>query len=467
VSRRSSRSLAGSVALVACTAVTVAVLLAGVVAVGLVRTAYDGRARTQLHSDAVLAARLAERPATSAATKQGRPAARLLSATGIRLLRVRADGTTTGTVPVSAADRSLAAAGGSVQATRTVGGQRSLVDIEPVAADGGVVLVERVTDARAVQAGVLRRIALALAAGLLVALGLALLLARRLARPLEHAATGALRLAAGERDVRVRPEGPVEVAEVAVSINSLAEALAGSESRQRQFLLSVSHELRTPLTAIRGFAEALADGVATGPRVVEAGATIEAEATRLQRLVADLLDLARLGAEDFRLERHPVDLRALLHEAAAVWSARCAAVGVPLGVEEPPGPVLCTTDAGRVRQVLDGLAENALRVTPAGRPIVLALRHEGGLAVLEVRDGGPGLTEDDLGVAFERSALHERYRGIRPVGTGVGLALVGGLVTRLGGSAEAGHAVEGGARFTVRLPPAEVRLALQPAPVPG
>ncbi len=121
----------------------------------------------------------------------------------------------------------------------------------------------------------------------------------------------------------------------------------------------------------------------------------------------------------------------------------------------------------RVRQVLDGLAENALRVTPAGRPIVLALRHEGRLAVLEVRDGGPGLTEDDLGVAFERSALHERYRGIRPVGTGVGLALVGGLVTRLGGSAEAGHAVEGGARFTVRLPSAEVRLALQPAPVPG
>ena len=72
--------------------------------------------------------------------------------------------------------------------------------------------------------------------------------------------------------------------------------------------------------------------------------------------------------------------------------------------------------------------------------------------VVEVRDGGPGLTEADLAVAFERSVLHERYRGVRQVGTGLGLAIVGRLVARLGGNAEAGHAPEGGARFTVRLP---------------
>ncbi|MDQ2748263.1 MAG: sensor histidine kinase, partial [Actinomycetota bacterium] len=106
----------------------------------------------------------------------------------------------------------------------------------------------------------------------------------------------------------------------------------------------------------------------------------------------------------------------------------------------------------RVRQVLDGLLDNALRVTPANRPIVLALRGEPGAAVVEVRDGGPGLSEADLAVAFERSVLHERYRGVRQVGTGLGLAIVGRLVARLGGNAEAGHAPEGGARFTIRLP---------------
>jgi signal transduction histidine kinase len=110
------------------------------------------------------------------------------------------------------------------------------------------------------------------------------------------------------------------------------------------------------------------------------------------------------------------------------------------------------TDPTRVRQILDGLAENALRVTPAGAPIVLALAAQHGWAVLQVRDGGPGLTADDFAVAFERSVLYERYRGVRRVGTGVGLALVHGLATRLGGTTAAGRAPEGGACFTVRLP---------------
>jgi two-component system sensor histidine kinase BaeS len=112
-------------------------------------------------------------------------------------------------------------------------------------------------------------------------------------------------------------------------------------------------------------------------------------------------------------------------------------------------PVQVRTDPGRVRQVLDGLLENALRVVPASAPVVLAVRPGG---VLEIRDGGPGFTDEDLAVAFERGALYQRYRGVRNVGSGLGLALAGRLVRRLGGTIEAGHAPEGGARFTVVLP---------------
>jgi two-component system, OmpR family, sensor kinase len=114
------------------------------------------------------------------------------------------------------------------------------------------------------------------------------------------------------------------------------------------------------------------------------------------------------------------------------------------------------TDPSRLRQVLDGLFDNALRVTPPGAPVVLAVRAEPALGALvaEVRDGGPGLTDDDLAVAFTQGVLHQRYRGVRQVGTGLGLAIVHSLVTRLGGRVEAGHAAEGGARFTVLLPPA-------------
>ena len=113
---------------------------------------------------------------------------------------------------------------------------------------------------------------------------------------------------------------------------------------------------------------------------------------------------------------------------------------------------MITTDPMRARQILDNLAENALRVSPAGSVIVLATRSDTDGAILEVRDSGPGLTDDDVAVAFEPGVLHERYRGVRPVGTGLGLALVGKLAGGLGGSAQAGAAAEGGARFTVHLP---------------
>jgi two-component system sensor histidine kinase BaeS len=137
-----------------------------------------------------------------------------------------------------------------------------------------------------------------------------------------------------------------------------------------------------------------------------------------------------------------------------VWADRAAKHDVELRVERPEQPLLVTTDPMRARQILDNLAENALRVSPAGSVIVLSARPDGPGAILEVRDSGPGLTEDDVAVAFEPGVLHERYRGVRPVGTGLGLALVGKLADGLGGSAEAGSAPEGGARFTVHLPAA-------------
>jgi two-component system sensor histidine kinase BaeS len=153
------------------------------------------------------------------------------------------------------------------------------------------------------------------------------------------------------------------------------------------------------------------------------------------------------------MDSAPVDLRGVVDGAAEIWRHRCATAGVDFRVEAVEPAIVVFADAQRLRQALDGLLENALRVTPQGAPIVVATHTEpGGVAVLEVRDGGPGLSDDDLTVAFERSALYERYRGIRRVGTGLGLAIVHRIVERLGGTVEAGHALEGGARFTIRMP---------------
>jgi len=291
---------------------------------------------------------------------------------------------------------------------------------------------------------------------LLAGLLAGVLLARRLARPIRNAARVAVRLSAGDRSVRLRPEPPAEAEDLAHAINALAAALKTSEGRQRDFLLSISHELRTPLTSLKGYAEALADGVVGPEGAQRAGQTMLAEAGNLERLITDLLALARLEAADFPVESVPVELIQLVHGTVESWAARGETAGIRLRTELPSVPVIVYTDPGRVRQVLDGLISNALRIVPAGAPIVLAVRGPAagvpGHGIVEVRDGGPGFTDADLAVVFERGALYERYRGIRKVGSGLGLALAAGLVRRLGGRIEAGHAPEGGARFTVSLP---------------
>ena len=384
----------------------VGVVAAGLVALGLVRNSYDGTARQVLHREALLVAQ----------TDLVRPAIRKnLRELGVEIARVLPDGAAP--LRVDSRDVATARAGGSSSVIRQVDGVRYLVDVEPVASGGGVVLQQRLSQARAVTSHVVRRLLLALLVGLGTAVLIGFGLARRLSEPLVHAAA------------------------------VLAKALTESEARERDFLLSISHELRTPLTGIRGFAEALSDGIGSP---TEAGRTIEAEASRLQRLVGDLLELARVRADDFTITLAPVELGALVDAAAMVWRRRCEEVGVRFSAQTPTSAVVVRADAGRLRQVLDGLAENALRVTPSGEQIVFAVIPGG----LEVRDSGPGLTDDDLAVAFERSVLYDRYRGVRQVGTGLGLALVGTLVRRMGGTPEAGHAPEGGARFRVTLQPA-------------
>lgn len=454
MSRR--HSLSARIAVLCAAVAVVTGVLAGALAVGLVRSSVDDAARATLSRLADAAQRGLDRSPDGliAVTR----AKRLLRVYGVRYGYVGADGRLVTDFPglrraVSDGDIAAVRVGRDVSDSRTVSGHLLLVEGRPSGSGGGVFLVQAQADATASGESALRRTLVAILVAVAVAAIVGVVVARRLARPLRRTAAAARALATGRRDVTVPPEGPAEVADVATAVNTLATALAHSESRQREFLLTVSHDLRTPLTAISGYAESLANGVVPPQRTAEVGGTMLAEAHRLDRLVGDLLDLARLDARDFRVDPAPVDLAELARAAAAVWEQRCVRAAVQFRLEATPAPTV--TDAARLRQALDGLLENALRVTPAGAPIVLAARTDpDGWAVAEVRDGGPGLTPDDLAVAFERGALYERYRGVRQVGTGFGLAIVHGLATRLGATIAAGHAPEGGARFTIRLPPA-------------
>ncbi|HVK21612.1 MAG TPA: HAMP domain-containing sensor histidine kinase [Actinokineospora sp.] len=433
-----------------------ALLVAGVVAVvgGLisarlvVSTAREVTRQTLSDQADVVASQLAD-------SRVGlRKVVDVLSGQGVGVVQLRPNGnlvSTDATAERAARQAGIADLTGPVHKTLEVGDRTLLVELRPVEDRGAIALIRESETAKNTGRRLIGNIAVALGIGLVVAAVAGLVLARLLSRPLRRTAGVAASMSHGRRDLRAPVDGPREVAEVAASVNELADALQRSESRQRDFLLSVSHELRTPLTAVKGFAESLADGVVTGDAVPAAGRTIGAEADRLDRLVSDLLDLARLGADDFRLDVVAVDLAALIADTATVWETRCTAAGVRFSVEAAPGPVWVNADPRRLRQVIDGLAENALRVTPAGRPMVLALAVDQGVATIEVRDGGPGLAPEEYPVAFERGVLNARYSGRRPVGTGIGLALVHGLVMRMGGAIDAGPAREGGAAFSVRL----------------
>ena len=284
-------------------------------------------------------------------------------------------------------------------------------------------------------------------AGIALAALTAFLLARRIARPVRRV-VDATRHLAEERDPELVPiEGAYEIASLAHAFNEMAEQLARARAAEKQFLLSVSHELKTPLTAIRGYAEGVADGTFD---MDEAVATISLEAARLERLVGDLLDLARMNRTDFSIHRERVDLGAIAHEAVHRYEAQARDFGVTLEAFAPaPSPAI--GDPDRVLQVTSNLVENALRLTPRGG--VVRVSAEPGALVVE--DTGPGLSAADLPRAFERFYLYSRYSSDRPVGTGLGLSIVKELIQGMGGSVDVETTSGRGTKFTVRLPGAD------------
>ena len=326
-----------------------------------------------------------------------------------------------------------------------------LLEGRPLSVDGSVILIQPISIAGASAGAIIWRLALALVLGLAIAITLGFFAAQRLARPLRRASTAAMSMASGSRGVELASTGPKEVDEISTSLNALDTALTASEARQREFLLSVSHEFRTPLTAVKGYSEAISDGILSGDDAIEAARLISSESARLNRLVSDLLDLARLGAVDFAISEMRIDLQEFANEVRQVWGYRCQEQQVNLECEIQVRDAFIG-DPIRLRQIVDNLAENALRLSPSHSTLAIRIEQLANSLVIEVRDSGPGLSAEDQLVAFEPGALYERYRGVRPVGTGIGLALVGRLASGMGGSASVGLAPEGGARFTVEIP---------------
>ncbi len=297
--------------------------------------------------------------------------------------------------------------------------------------------------------------------------GVAYLAVTRQFRPLRRVEQTAAAIAAGDLSRRVKVENPsTEVGRLSRSLNAMLSHIESafasrtqSEKKMRRFVADASHELRTPLVTIRGFSELYRHGGIPEKEDVDAAmGRIESEAKRMGQLVEDLLMLARMD-EQRKHEARPMDLMLLGNDAAldARVSAQDRKIKV-IGLDDgPPAPAPTTGDEAQLRQVIGNLITNALRYTPAGTPLEIAV----GVApviddrmdsVIEVRDHGPGISEEDASRVFERFYRADSSRQRGTGGTGLGLAIVAAIVAQHDGSVRLTETHGGGATMSIRLP---------------
>ena len=229
--------------------------------------------------------------------------------------------------------------------------------------------------------------------------------------------------------------------------------LRRADRMRRDFVANVSHELRTPLTAIQGYVEALQDEVPPEPE--EAARFLEIiarQANRMERLVRDLLRLARLEAGHEPVEPSQADVETLFTDVVTELEGALDAKGQRVVTEIAPDAATLIVDTAKLHDALRNLVENAVAYAPPSTTITLASRRDGGAFVITVADEGPGVPQADLSRIFERFYRVDKARSRESGGTGLGLSIVKHLVEILGGEVQAANRPAGGAIFTVRLP---------------
>jgi signal transduction histidine kinase len=312
---------------------------------------------------------------------------------------------------------------------------------------GALVVAKRESQLHSRLVALVQQLAIAFGGGVIVAGLLGVWLTRRLTRPLGALSAAADEIAAGDYAVDLpAARGTDEISTLSRSFSEMAERLAESEALSRNFLMTVSHELRTPLTAIRGHVSALREGVIEDPDLRAASlGVIEEEAMRLERLVGDVLDLAKLDAHRFTVLQEEVDMERLCERAFATFGEEARRRAIDYRRDIRARPVI-VTDGDRVLQIISNLLSNAFRWTPEGGRISLELAAENGSVSVAVNDTGPGISAD------EKDRIFRPFWSRDGGGTGLGLAIARELAQALGGRLDVRSQPGLGSRFELSLP---------------
>jgi two-component system, OmpR family, sensor kinase len=280
---------------------------------------------------------------------------------------------------------------------------------------------------------------------------------RRRLRALEHAAQ---RLGEGDLSARAPQKGGDEIARVAAAFNRMAgeletrdAALRTSDALRRQMMADVSHELKTPLTAMRGYIETLRmpEVVLDAERRNRYFETIDRETRRLERIVKDLLDLARYEHGSVVLQRRLFDIERLFENVAGRHERAAQTKGIAIRIHVDAHADQVVADPDRIEQAIENLAGNALRHTPAGGTVTLSAAQADGVATLSVSDTGAGIAPEHLPHVFERFYKVDTARAAESTGSGLGLSITKAIVERHGGTIRV-TSQPGQTTFTIALP---------------
>jgi two-component system, OmpR family, sensor kinase len=325
------------------------------------------------------------------------------------------------------------------------------VRLEPESEPLGAIIVAKPrTELRDQWVPLVWRLAAAVLIGAVLAGLLSWWLSRKITGPVTALAQAADEIAAGNYAVRVPDtRSHDEISHLSERFNEMAARLAATEERERQFLMSVSHELRTPLTAIKGHVDAIRDGLFDDPELERASLDVVAgETVRLERLVGDVLDLAKLNAHRFTVYPQEVDMGVLVERAHASFGEEARRREIEFRLEEDPEAPTIVTDGDRVLQVITNLLANAFRWTPDGGTVTIGSELVDGTVRIDVADTGPGIGPEERERIFTPFISRDNH------GTGLGLPIARELAIALGGRLELSSTVGEGSRFTLVLPAA-------------
>ncbi|MFZ0534524.1 MAG: ATP-binding protein [Anaerolineales bacterium] len=288
-----------------------------------------------------------------------------------------------------------------------------------------------------------------LVAGLLAVL-LTLIFSHSILSPIDALTSAAQKMEHGDLTQRVGVKAKGEVGDLAQAFNAMADGLQRVEQLRRNMVTDVAHELRTPLTNLRGYLEAMQDGVLVP--TPENIASVHQEVMLLSHLVDDLQELELIEAGQLRLNKQSIDLDQEVEKAIAVTQQEADAKGIHLNAIIPHDLPLVYGDPERLGQVLRNLLENALAYTPASGNVSVVAHREDGVVEVSVRDTGIGIAPEHLPFVFERFYRADKSRTRTTGGAGLGLAIVKQIIEAQGGHVFIESALESGTKISFTLP---------------